>query len=170
MGTRVFLIGFMGSGKSTLGSKLARKLGYGFVDMDHLIEDTAGMTVPEIFGEHGEAVFRKWEHDILMELIQQKQLVISTGGGAPCHGEMMRIMNDHGVTLYLKLPPTALRDRLIHSKTERPLIQGKSEEDLLHFITTLLNERESFYGQAQIIADGVNPNLPRLVELIQQEG
>ena len=112
MRARIFLIGFMGSGKTTLGSKLARIIGYEFVDMDQLIEETSRMTVPGIFNEHGEEVFRKWEMDILMELCSRDKLVIATGGGAPCHGEMMSIMNANGITLYIKLPPDALKDRL----------------------------------------------------------
>ena len=83
MDTRIFLIGFMGSGKSTLGAQLARRVDYKFIDMDHLIEETAEMSIPEIFNEHGEEVFRKWEHDILYELCRRENLVISTGGGAP---------------------------------------------------------------------------------------
>ena len=82
MQSRVFLIGFMGSGKSTIGSRLARSIGYDFKDMDHLIEETAGMTIPSIFREHGEQVFRKWEHDILLELCEHENVVVSTGGGA----------------------------------------------------------------------------------------
>ena len=108
MHSRIFLIGFMGSGKSTIGSRLARRIGYDFKDMDHLIEETAGMTIPDIFSEHGEPVFRKWDHDILLELCEYENVVVSTGGGAPCHNDMIRIMNDHGTTIYIKLPPPAL--------------------------------------------------------------
>ena len=115
MKPRIFLIGFMGSGKTTLGSRLARKMGYEFVDMDQLIEETSGMTVPVIFTELGEEVFRKWEHDILLELCQREKLVVATGGGAPCHGEMMSSMNNNGETVYIKLRPAGLKDRLTHS-------------------------------------------------------
>ncbi len=156
MDKRIFLIGFMGSGKSTLGSKLAPRIGYRFVDMDQLIQETAEMSIPEIFNEHGEEVFRKWERDILQELCHQEKLVISTGGGAPCHSGIMDLMNTHGTTIYIQLPPEVLRDRLIRSKTERPLIQGKSESELLDFITTLLEKREKYYLQASQIVDGVN--------------
>ena len=168
MHTRIFLIGFMGSGKSTHGSTLARKLGYQYVDMDHLIEETAEMTIPLIFKEHGEAVFRKWEHDILIELCKQEGLVISTGGGAPCHGEMMQIMNDNGCTIYLEMNPAALRDRLLRSRTERPLIQGKSEAELLEFITSLLAERETFYLQARHRVDGLNLKVEDLISLLKE--
>jgi len=166
MDTRIFLIGFMGSGKSTLGSKLAPRIGYRFVDMDQLIEDTADMSIPEIFEEHGEEVFRKWERDILHELCHQEKLVVSTGGGAPCHSGMMEHMNRHGTTIYIQLPPEVLRERLIRSKTERPLIRGKSESELLDFITSLLRKRELFYLQASYVVDGVDLKAETLAGLL----
>lgn len=168
MVARVFLIGFMGSGKSTLGSKLARRTGYRFLDMDHLIEETAGMTVPGIFREHGEKVFRKWEHDILLELCRQEKIVVSTGGGAPCHGDMIDIMNRHGATVYIKLAPAILRDRLLKSRTERPLIRGKSGRELDEFITGLLKQREKYYDQAALVIDGTDPDLNVLVEALEK--
>ena len=166
MNSRIYLIGFMGSGKSTLGSSLARKTGYNYLDMDNLIEETAGMTIPQIFAEHGEAVFRKWEHDILIEISSQEHVVISTGGGAPCHGKMMEIMNASGITVYLKLPPAALKKRLLQSKTERPLIQGKSEIELEQFIGSLLKEREVYYTQARYVVDGMTISVDELQKLL----
>lgn len=156
MQPRIFLIGFMGSGKTTVGSKLARIMGYEFVDMDQIIEETSGMTVPGIFQELGEEVFRKWENDILLELCQREKVVVATGGGAPCHGTMMSTMNQFGITVYIKLEPSGLKDRLTKSKTDRPLIRGKSEEELLLFITSLLETREAFYNQATYIVEGKN--------------
>ncbi|MCP4312168.1 MAG: shikimate kinase [Bacteroidetes bacterium] len=167
MQLRIFLIGFMGSGKTTMGSILARKMGYEFVDMDQLIEDTARMTVPGIFSEHGEEVFRKWERDILQELCLREKVVIATGGGAPCHGEMMTVMNDNGATVYIKLTPAVLKDRLMQSKTDRPLIRGKSEEELLEFIKTVLEKREIFYLRANHIIDGINLGPDQLAELLE---
>ena len=168
MQTRIFLIGFMGSGKSTIGSRLARKISYDFVDMDQLIEETAGMTIPGIFSEHGEEVFRKWEHDILLELCNRDRVVVSTGGGAPCHNDMISIMNEHGTTVYIKLAPALLKERLIHSRTERPLIQGKSEAELTEFITTLLRRREVYYSQALITVDGSSLNVNTLVDILTE--
>ncbi len=168
MNPRIFLIGFMGSGKSTLGSKLARYVGYDFVDMDHLIEETAGMTIPGIFSEHGEDVFRKWEHEILLELCGRENVVISTGGGAPCHNDMIRIMNDHGATIYIQLPANALKDRLLNSKTERPLIKGKSESELLEYISSLLAEREKYYQEARYVVNGVNLVAEALADLLRE--
>ena len=163
---RIFLIGFMGSGKSTLGAQLARRVDYQFIDMDHMIEETAEMSIPEIFNEHGEEVFRKWEHDILLELCHREKLVISTGGGAPCHSQMMDLMNAHGSTIYLKMAPEALLDRLIRSRTERPLIKGKTDTELLDFITTLLEKREKFYKRASHIVDGINLKSEELAKLL----
>ncbi len=168
--SRIFLIGFMGSGKSTLGSKLARQIGYDFVDMDDLVEETAGMTVPGIFNEHGEAVFRKWEHDILKELCLKEKIIVSTGGGAPCHNDMMQLMNEHGASIYIRLSPEALKNRLLHSKTERPLIKGKSETELLEFISTLLDKREHYYNQARLTVEGFNLQIGELVRRLQESG
>ena len=166
MDTRIFLIGFMGSGKSTLGAQLARLVGYQFIDMDHMIEETAEMSISEIFNEHGEEVFRKWEYDILHELCRREKLVISTGGGAPCHSNMMDLMNTHGTTIYLKLSPEALKTRLIQSSAERPLIMGKSEPELLDFIKSLLEKRELFYKRAAHIVDGINLQSQALEKLL----
>ena len=166
MDTRIFLVGFMGSGKSTLGAQLARRVGYQFIDMDHLIEETAEMSIPEIFNEHGEEVFRKWEYDILHELCHREKLVIATGGGAPCHSNMMDLMNTHGTTIYLKLSPEALKTRLIQSSAERPLIMGKSEPELLDFIKSLLEKRELFYKRAAHIVDGINLQSQALEKLL----
>lgn len=157
----------MGSGKSTLGAKLARKIQYDYVDMDVLIEETAGMTIPGIFKELGEQVFRKWEHDILLELCSKEQVVISTGGGAPCHNEMMQIMNDHGASIYIKLSPEALKKRLQNSKTERPLIKGKSDEALLDYIRSKLAEREHYYTQAKYTVEGMDLETDALIAVLQ---
>jgi shikimate kinase len=167
MHPRIFLIGFMGSGKSTLGSRLARRIGYLHVDMDQLIEETAGMTIPGIFKEHGELVFRKWEKDVLTELCSRRNIVISTGGGAPCHDDLITVMNEHGITIYIDLPGKALKERLLHSKTERPLIKGMSEAELLEFIGGKLKEREPFYRMAHHTVNGVSINVDEVVALLQ---
>ena len=169
MESRIFLIGFMGSGKTTQGSALARKLGYRFVDMDRLIEERAGMSIPGIFSEKGEEAFRKWEYDLLTELCRMDHLVVSTGGGAPCHDDMIRIMNEHGCTIYLRLSPPALRERLVHSKKERPLLGERTADELLDFIEKLLGEREAYYLRARFTVDGTNLQTDRLVRLIRED-
>lgn len=167
MESRIFLIGFMGSGKSTLGAQLAGQLNYRFTDMDQLIEETAEMSIPEIFDEHGEDVFRKWEHDILLELCQLEKQVISTGGGVPCHSGNMDLMNSHGSTIYLKLSPEALLSRLIKSRTERPLIKGKSDTELLEYIENLLGKREEYYSRATHVVNGFQIKPEELLRILQ---
>jgi len=167
MHSRIFLIGFMGSGKSTLGKKLANQLDYRFEDMDDLIVRTSGMTIPGIFSEHGEELFRKWEKDILQEVIKKESLVIATGGGAPCHHDNLDVMNAHGLTVYLQLPPEAIRDRLLNSRTERPLVKGKSGEELLQFIKELLEKREKFYLASRLVVNGMETGASELAEMVR---
>lgn len=146
---RIYLIGYMGSGKSTLGRRLAMHLGVQFVDMDHYIEERNCKTIPQIFEEDGEAEFRKKERKALEELSEFTDIVIATGGGAPCFFDNIDLMNRTGKTIYLNIDPTILADRLLHSKTERPLIKGKSRDELVAFIDDTLKKRNEFYMQAK---------------------
>ena len=142
-------------------------MGYTFADMDQEIEDTSGMTIPGIFREHGEEVFRKWERDILLELCKREKLIIATGGGAPCHSDLMDLMTACGLTVYLELPPEILKDRLLHARVERPLIKGKNEEELLDYIQITLEKREVYYRRAELIVEGVSPSLDALVAALK---
>ncbi len=157
----------MGSGKSTLGRKLAKKLGLQFVDMDHYIEQRNYKTVPQIFEEEGEEVFRKKERQALEELAEFTDLVIATGGGAPCFFDNIDLMNRTGKTIYLDVPSKTLAYRLKQSKTERPLITGKNEAELIRFIDESLNKRNPFYRQAQFKIKNPDTNLNDLVKLLQ---
>ena len=146
---RIYLIGYMGCGKSTLGRRLAKHLNLEFVDMDHYIEMRNHKSVPQIFAEEGEAEFRKKERKALEELSEFSNIVIATGGGAPCFFDNIDLMNNTGTTIYMNIDPAILADRLIHSKTERPLIKGKSQEELTVFIDEMLAKRRPFYSQAK---------------------
>ena len=146
---RIYLIGYMGCGKSTLGRSLATHLNLQFVDMDHYIEMRNHKTIPQIFAEEGEAEFRKKERKALEELSEFGDIVIATGGGAPCFFDNIDLMNNSGKTIYLNIDPSILADRLLKSKTERPLIKGKSKEELTAFINDTLSKRNQFYKQAQ---------------------
>jgi shikimate kinase len=139
----------MGCGKSTLGKRLAKHLNLQFVDMDHYIEMRNHKTVPQIFAEEGEAEFRKKERKALEELADFSDIVIATGGGAPCFFDNIELMNSSGTTIYMNIDPAILADRLLHSKTERPLIKGKSKEELTSFIDEMLKKRNPFYSQAR---------------------
>jgi shikimate kinase len=169
MHTRIFLLGFMGSGKSTHGRKIAQMMGYDFVDMDLWIEEVNGMTVPEIFNTRGEPFFREQERITIENLSKLERVVVATGGGAPCHGNNMELMKRSGLTIYLKLSPEALLSRLKVSKNKRPLLEGKSEEEMRQTIMEMLSERESFYAGADMIIDGLEHVNERVVNAIQRQ-
>jgi shikimate kinase len=146
---RIYLTGYMGCGKSTLGRKLARHAGLQFIDMDHYIEERNCKTVPQIFAEEGESEFRLKERKALEELSEFTNVVVATGGGAPCFFDNMEVMNRTGKTIFLNIKPKILAARLLQSKTERPLIKGKSKEELIRFIAETLEKRKEFYLKAQ---------------------
>ena len=146
---RIYLIGYMGCGKSTLGRRLSKYLNLQFIDMDHYIEERNYKTIPQIFAEEGETEFRKKERKALDELSEFTDIVIATGGGAPCFYDNIDLMNKSGKTIYLNIEPGILADRLLKSKTERPLIKGKSREELVVFIDDTLKKRNGFYKQAR---------------------
>ena len=148
---KIFLVGFMGSGKTTIGRRLAEVLGFDFVDTDRFIEMQHNTTVDQIFAQQGETAFRKMENDLLQELQQRDVAVISTGGGMPCHSDNMDIMLAGGKVVYLKTSPQALAHRILHAQNERPLIKGKTETELYQFIVEKLEERETFYNRAHIV-------------------
>ncbi len=152
---RIFLIGYMGSGKTTIGKLLAEKLGYSFIDMDHHIEEKQFKTVTQIFSELGEEKFRLLEQHCLHEVAEFENVVISTGGGAPCFFENMDYMNSRGLTIYLKLSPSQLAERLEVSKAnKRPLLAERKGEELRQFVSDGLSKREPYYSKARLIITG----------------
>ena len=164
---RIFLIGFPGSGKTTIGKRLAEPIGFDFVDTDTCIEQREGTTVARIFAERGRAAFRKIEHDVLQELMQRDFVVISTGGGMPCFHGNMDAMLAGGKTVYLKTNTETLVERLMHSKTERPLIQGKTKDELQRYIEEELAEREAFYERAHITVQTERFSMDQLLRSLQ---
>lgn len=147
----IFLIGFMGAGKTSLGKQLAKKLNLKFLDSDKEIESLENMPVSQIFATHGESYFRKLEHDWLNSLSSTEFNLISTGGGMPCFENNIDVMRRKGLVIYLKHPPRQLVQRLRNAKTERPLLKNKTPKEIEEFITKLLSEREPIYSQAHII-------------------
>lgn len=164
----IFLIGFMGSGKTTLGRPLAARLGYDFIDLDRAIETGEGRSISEIFATDGEGCFRYLERKYLEEIIgHYKTAVISTGGGTPCFGENMALMNANGVTVYLKIAPRMLANRLQMAKVRRPLVEGKSADELLQYIERTLEERENYYGQANVVVGNPSRDVSQLVMILE---
>ena len=148
---KVFIIGFMGSGKSYVGRRLAQLLDYLYVDTDNLVENTEGVTIAELFDAKGEAAFRTIESNALKGLLKWDNIVIATGGGAPCFHDNMTFINNSGITVYLKTDPELLLERLKSEAEKRPLLGNRSEAELLAFINSKIAERAVFYEQADII-------------------
>ncbi|MDR2910971.1 MAG: shikimate kinase [Bacteroidales bacterium] len=164
---RIYLIGYMGCGKSTLGRRLSQYASLKFIDMDHYIEERNHKTIPQIFAEEGEVEFRKKEQKALAELSEFTNVIIATGGGAPCFFNNMELMNKTGKTIYMNIKPEILAGRLLKSKTERPLIKGKSQNELVAFINETLKKRDEFYRQAKYHITEPDLNLDCLLELIE---
>ena len=162
----IFLIGFMGCGKTTLGRKLAKRIGYDFIDLDEELEKHVGMSITDYFREHGEVKFRKVEAETLKQAAYPKRAVVSTGGGLPCFFDNMDWMNNNGRTFYVKLPAKTLADRLEHGKANRPMLHGKQGAALIAFIDEKLTEREVYYSQATYIAEGINLTAEKAEEII----
>lgn len=161
---RVFLVGYMASGKSTAAKKLAKKLGLSAVDLDNEIEQTAGKSIPDIFKTEGEKAFRKREQTELRKWLQKDDFVMACGGGTPCFFESMDEMNGVGTTVYLQMTPKAVVDRVMSSKEERPILKGLSEEKMLKKVDFQLGKREPFYSRAKITVNGVNLDIDALAE------
>jgi shikimate kinase len=164
---RIFLIGYMGSGKSSTGKRLARSLNIPFVDTDTEIENDQKKSISDIFNEMGEDAFREMEHNYLRKL-QDKSSdgVFATGGGMPCFRGNLKLMNQLGITLYLERPVKELVQRLANSTKSRPLIANKTQEELYQFIRKQLIDREKCYKLASITANRNQQNLDSLINLI----
>lgn len=155
----------MGSGKSTLGRKIARKLNYDFLDTDSAIEEKEGLTIAAIFEQFGEVHFRKLETNILLSLKGKEKIVIATGGGMPCFNGNMNLLNELGRTFYLKRSVNELVHRLVNAKRVRPLIAGKSPAELAAFIEQNLEKRNLFYEQAKYILER-DQQTPEFIETV----
>lgn len=164
---KVYIIGYMGVGKSAIGKRLASALDLPFLDLDEMITKREERSILSIFDAIGELGFREKETEALRK-ISQKDFVLSTGGGTPCMFENMNFMVDSGIVVWLKMSPKMLTDRLKNGKENRPLIAHLADEDLPAFIEANLELRYPYYSQAQIHFDAGNFNSERLEELVSK--
>lgn len=163
----IFMCGFMGCGKTTQGKKLAKEMGYYFIDLDDYISNKYDNTITDLFQEVGEDEFRKIESSSLRECINDNmKALIATGGGTPCFNNNIDLMKSNGKVIYLKMEPEALYNRLFNAKNERPLIKDKANEEMLLYIENLLKIREPFYSKADIITSGVTVDITALKETV----
>lgn len=148
---RIFLIGYMGAGKTTVGKELSEQLGLSFIDLDCYIEGRYHRTVGQLFVEKGEEAFRDIERRMLREVATFEDILVSTGGGVPCFFDNMEFMNGVGTTVYLKVSVGELTKRLEVCKNTRPVLKGRSGEELRKFISESLEKREPFYTKASVL-------------------
>jgi len=165
---KIFLIGFMGSGKTTAGKKLASRLRWEFIDLDEFIEQDKGMPVAEIFETQGEDCFRAVEAEALRTVAKARDTVISTGGGTPCFHGNMEFMMLNGLTVYLRMTPESLARRLVRSPAGRPLLKNIAKEELEVYVRTKLDEREPWYSMAEIKSYTAGINFFHLISLIKK--
>ncbi len=169
-----FLIGYMGSGKTTLGRAVSARTGVRFIDLDDYIEQREGCTIREIFATRGEAAFRDIERQALAEVCAMTDTLVACGGGTPCFGDNMEVMNSRVLTVYLDAPHSSLLSRLKEGRAARPLIASLSDDELGEFITTQLERRLPDYTRATLSFDSsrledpdqVNESVDRFLKLI----
>jgi len=164
---KIVLIGYMASGKSTIGRILAQKMEFSFIDLDNYIEEKEKMTVSEIFDKKGEIYFRKIEHVYLKELmVLDKNIVLSLGGGTPCYAGNMDVIieSKNTSTIYLKTSIATVVKRLTNEKNQRPLVARLKEDQLVEFVAKHLFERSYFYNKSKYKLTVDNKNVHEIVE------
>lgn len=158
----------MGSGKTRTGRLLASKLGYEFMDIDQLFEERFRISIRDFFRKYDEKAFRKLEHDLLEQTIHHDDVVYSMGGGTPCFYDNMELLKKYGLTIYIKMPPVSLFQRLQAARKQRPVLHEMSSDSLIGHIQEQLSQREPFYLQAEITVDGINLDIETLVRRIKE--
>lgn len=165
---RIYIIGYMCSGKSSISRKLASRLGYEPFDTDDLFEERYHICVQDFFDKYGEDYFRKFESEILKKTGELHNAVISTGGGTPCFFDNMQWMNDNGATFFVKVSPTTAFNRIMNAKRKRPLVLGKTEDELRQYVENHYNSRLPFYEQAHFTVKGENVDFDEIMNLLSQ--
>lgn len=151
---RIFLIGFMGSGKTHWGRQVAERLGLPFFDLDEVITQEEGKSIPEIFAAEGEEYFRSREKDILERLVDENtNMVLSCGGGTPCFFNNIEFMKKYGTVVWLNTHVEVLMQRLMKEREQRPLLKDITDADLKHYIIRKLNDRRMYYELADVVID-----------------
>lgn len=166
----IYLMGMPGCGKTTLGKKLAHKLGYSFVDLDDYIEEKEDDSISSIFEIHGENYFRKAEQDAVAKSTQWNQTVVACGGGAPCFFDNMEVMNQAGTTLFIDVSVNELMKRIYgKGQNKRPILSGKSEIELKTELEQKVSHRKQFFNQADITISSDKVTLEDLLKLLNSK-
>ncbi|MDD2489079.1 MAG: shikimate kinase [Bacteroidales bacterium] len=163
---RIFLVGFMFSGKSTVGKLLAKSMGYEHIDTDHMFESLYNISINDFFEKYGQDLFRELEHKLLLTLIEKDNIVISTGGGLPCFHNNMELIKQNGISIHINMSFKSIIHRQKKSKKNRPLLKNKSQEEIEIFLQDLLAKRIDIYNQSNIIIKGEDLSIKELKEKI----
>ena len=164
----IYLVGYMGSGKSTIGRQLAGRIGYTHLDLDDFFEETYRISIMNFFRKYDEAAFRKIESSMLQKTVGFENQVISTGGGTPCFHNNMELINRHGLSVYIRMHPKSLFTRLKHAKRPRPRTSSLNDDALMERILEDLSSREEFYEQAHISVKGESIDMNALTEIVKE--
>jgi shikimate kinase len=170
----IYLIGFMGSGKSTAGRKMASLLHWNYSDIDRLVEEREGCSVSELFARRGENYFREAESEVLRSLSNRSRTIVACGGGTPCSPANIEVMKSTGVVVYLKLTAQELTERLQKSRTVRPLIHDAGSDEMKMKVENLLESRTCWYEMADLTVDGMNDTIEeitaRVADMVRAKG
>lgn len=147
---RIYIIGYMGAGKSGVAKRLSARMGWQCCDTDAMFEEKYRISINDFFAKYGQDLFRKLESEILHTTAQMDKVIVATGGGTPCFFDNMKWMNDNGLTVFLSMSPKSAAVRLSQTKKKRPLTQGLSGDEMLHFVEQQYEQRLPFYTQAQM--------------------
>jgi len=166
---RIYIVGYMGAGKTTAAKRIATRLGWDVVDTDAMFEEKYRISIHDFFEKYDEQLFRKLESEVLKTTENMEHTVISTGGGLACFYDNMEWMNQHGTTVFMRISPEAAADRILHSKRKRPLTENKTEAELADYIRQHYAERLLFYEQAKITVKSEDFDLEAFIKLIGKE-
>lgn len=166
---RIYLVGYMGAGKTTTAKRLSSLLDIPCYDLDQLFEAQFKIEISSFFERYDESLFRKLESQLLKDTLQFDHAIISTGGGTPCFYDNMKWMNENGLTIYLQMHVKSIVERLKTSKRKRPLLASKTDEELLDFVKEHLRQRNIFYSQAHILFKGESLKVDDLIQKIREK-
>ena len=163
----IFIIGYMGAGKTTLGKHLAERLNYHFFDLDEMIETSTGYSIGRYFEKFGEGAFRQKEREVLLSHLEDRETVIATGGGTPCFADNMALMNQKGITVYVDTRIETIINRLAGEEHQRPLLKNIPPDQFPEFIRDHIKARQAFYSKALIRVEGEEVDFERLVDAVR---